>query len=73
LRFCAERTDKEPICRELGITHFVDDKVHVVQILRHAVTHLFLFGEPGGQKFCPPGGTFVTEWNGVEAVTGEAR
>ena len=30
LRFCRERSDKQPICSELGVTHFVDDRVHIM-------------------------------------------
>jgi hypothetical protein len=37
VRFCLERQEKGTICRELGVTHFVDDHVHVMQILRHTV------------------------------------
>jgi hypothetical protein len=65
VRFCRERTEKEGICRELGITHFVDDRIHVMQILRHAVPHLYLFGERGEERSCPPWATFVTAWDEV--------
>ena len=34
LRFCLQREDKASICRELEITHFIDDRVHLMQILR---------------------------------------
>lgn len=30
VRFCRECADKQPICADLGITHFVDDRVHVM-------------------------------------------
>jgi len=68
VRFCAERQDKESICRELRITHFVDDRVHVMQILRYAVPHLYLFGEQGGERFCPPWATFVSAWGQVAGL-----
>jgi hypothetical protein len=29
-RFCRQRHEKGPICRTLGITHFVDDRVEVL-------------------------------------------
>jgi hypothetical protein len=62
VRFCLERQEKEAICRELGISHFVDDHVHVMQILRHTVPHLYFFGEQGRKRFCPPWATFVSNW-----------
>jgi hypothetical protein len=43
IRFCRERLQKRDICLEAGITHFVDDRVHVMQILQGAVKHLYLF------------------------------
>ena len=42
VRFCRERREKAPICEELGVTHFVDDKLEVLSYLE-SVTHRFLF------------------------------
>ncbi len=42
LRFCRERRDKAGICAELGITHFVDDRLEVLGYLC-SVPHLYLF------------------------------
>jgi hypothetical protein len=64
-RFCTVREEKETICRELGLNHFVDDHVHVMQILRHAVPHLYFFRERGGERFCPPWATLVSNWSEV--------
>jgi hypothetical protein len=44
LRFCLERPQKADHCRELGITHFVDDRPDVLQHLEGVVPHRFLFG-----------------------------
>ncbi len=44
LRFCRRRQDKAPICAELGITHFIDDRAEVLAHLRGVVEHRFLFG-----------------------------
>ena len=60
--FCLQREDKASICRELEISHFIDDRVHVMQILRGVVPHLCLFGEPGAKSFCPPWASFATNW-----------
>ncbi|MBK6734115.1 MAG: hypothetical protein IPG61_08495 [bacterium] len=65
VRFCPRREDKAQICRDLGITHFVDDRIHIMQILRDVVPHLYLFGDPGGAKQCPPWATFVQNWQQV--------
>ena len=65
VRFCPRREDKAQICRDLGITHFVDDRIHIMQILRNVVPHLYLFGEPGDEKQCPPWATFVQDWQQV--------
>jgi hypothetical protein len=62
VRFCLERQDKAIICQELEISHFVDDRIHIMQILREIVPNLFLFGDSGNEKFCPPWATFVSGW-----------
>ncbi|MEM7010963.1 MAG: hypothetical protein AAF585_05710 [Verrucomicrobiota bacterium] len=45
LRFCRKRPDKAPICKQLRITHFVDDRADVLQHMIGVVPNLFLFGE----------------------------
>ena len=62
VRFCLKRQEKEVICRELEISHFVDDHVHVMQILRHTVPHLYFFAAQGRERFCPPWATSVSNW-----------
>ena len=42
LRFCEQRREKDGICRELGITHFVDDSLEVLGNLT-TVGNLYLF------------------------------
>ncbi len=42
LRFCRRRADKAPICDDLGITHFVDDRLEVLGYLAR-VPHRILF------------------------------
>ncbi len=41
VRFCRERHEKAPICRQLGITHFVDDRLEVLGPMIGTVPHLF--------------------------------
>ena len=45
LRFCRTREEKGPICAELGLTHFVDDRLEVLGYLA-TVPHRYLFN-PG--------------------------
>ena len=42
VRFCKKRADKATICDELGITHFIDDRLEVLSYLK-GVQHLYLF------------------------------
>lgn len=43
VKFCRERHEKAGICRELGITHFVDDRLEVLSHLIGIVPTLYLF------------------------------
>ena len=42
VRFCRKRSDKAIIAREVGITHFIDDKLEVLSYLS-AVPHRYLY------------------------------
>ena len=63
VKFCLQREDKKAICAELNLSHFVDDRIHVMQILRATVPHLYLFGHHEDAKFCPPWARFVQSWD----------
>ena len=43
LHFCRERRDKGPICKRLGVTHFIDDRMDVL-VHMTSVRYRFLFG-----------------------------
>ncbi|WP_179855389.1 hypothetical protein [Paractinoplanes atraurantiacus] len=65
LRFCLRRPDKAIHCAELGITHFIDDKLDVHQALRGVVAHHYLFGP---QRATPPSWvTPVKDWAELSA------
>ena len=66
VRFCKERPQKALICRELGITHFVDDRVDIMQHLERCVPHRFLFGEQPRRVRIPHGVTPVVDWPTAE-------
>lgn len=45
VRFCRKRPEKALHARELGLTHFIDDRLDVLEHLRPLVPHLYWFGE----------------------------
>ena len=53
LRFCRERPQKADHCRELGITHFIDDRPDVLACLHGVVAQRFLFGPQKRLSFAP--------------------
>jgi hypothetical protein len=48
VHFCRKRADKAGVCSELGITHFVDDRLEVLSYLHH-VPHRYLF-QPSAEE-----------------------
>lgn len=42
--FCDKREKKLPIALKLGITHFIDDSLSVLEILKESIPHLYHFG-----------------------------
>ncbi len=63
LYFCKERIEKKPICIKLNITHFIDDRIHIMQILKNTVPHLFLFGDKKRHQGERKWTTLVENWN----------
>lgn len=43
LHFCRDPWDKKYICHDLGVTHFVDDKLEVLAYMEGVVAHRVLF------------------------------
>jgi hypothetical protein len=66
LHFCRERRDKGPICKRLGVTHFIDDRLDVLVHLT-TVPHRFLFG-PQKAGVTTPGVTPALTWRDVAAA-----
>lgn len=62
LRFCHKRPDKAPICRTLGINHFIDDRLDVLSPMRDDVKRLFLFGEQRASQRIPYWAEPVLNW-----------
>lgn len=64
LRFCRKRRDKADHARDLGLTHFVDDRTDVLRHLRELVPHLLLFGEQ--DRPAPAWTVPVRDWEDAE-------
>ena len=62
LRFCLRRPQKADHCRELGITHFIDDRVDVLEALSGIVPRRYLFGEQKSKRPIPAGVVHVLTW-----------
>jgi len=66
VRFCRQRGDKRGHALDLGLSHFVDDRVDVLDALRGAVPHLYLFGV---QTSPPPAWAIhVVDWPAARAA-----
>jgi hypothetical protein len=76
VRFCRERHDKAAICRELGVTHFVDDRHDVLGPLVGVVAHPFLLQsrgtDPRSAASLPPSVARVTGWSEIVAALSTA-
>jgi len=69
LRFCLERPQKAQHCRELAITHFIDDRLDVLMHLEGVVPSRFLFG-PQRKVQSSPGVTPILSWAHACAAVG---
>jgi len=65
-RFCLRRVDKAAHARELGLTHFVDDRLDVLEALRDVVAHRYLFGPQ--PRPAPDWVQHTADWPAVEAA-----
>lgn len=63
VRFCLKRPEKAVHCRELGITHFIDDRTDVLQAMVGIVPNLYLFGPQ--RSATPQGMRHVAGWADV--------
>jgi hypothetical protein len=62
VRFCLKRPEKAVHCRELQITHFIDDRTDVLEAMLGVVPNLYLFGPQADR---PPGMVHVPGWKAV--------
>jgi len=64
IRFCRERATKVDICSELGVSHFLDDQVAVLELLTGIVPNRFLFSSVASNSL-PEGILRVRDWSNV--------
>lgn len=64
VRFCLKRPEKAVHCRELGITHFIDDRADVLQPMIGTVPQLLLFG-PQRERHVSVSFRHVRDWPAV--------
>ena len=66
VHFVARRPDKHDVCARMGITHFIDDRLEVLQHL-DTVEHRYLFtgalGEHDQPPHVPSWATLVDSWD----------
>jgi len=65
LHFCRKRPDKAPICKRLGVSHFIDDRMEVLTHLT-SVRHRILFG-PQEEGMKAKGVVRALTWSDVAA------
>lgn len=70
LRFCLERPQKAHHCKQLRITHFIDDRQDVLRCMDGVVEHRFLFG-PQKTLGTPRGMVVVPAWNNARHLIGK--
>lgn len=63
IRFCLKRPEKREHCLAIGATHFIDDRLDVLQHLVGAVPHLYWFGHQRGTAEVPSWAQPVRDWN----------
>jgi hypothetical protein len=62
LRFCLRRPEKAGHCKQLLITHFIDDRLDVLKHLRGLTEQLYLFGEQPKLDRIPDWVVHVVDW-----------
>ena len=72
VHFCLKREEKAPICKELGVTHFIDDRLEVLSHMVGIVPNLYLLGPSEGdlRKFRQylPKVTVVQSWDQIQEM-----
>ena len=67
LRFCLQRPQKADHCRQLRITHFIDDRTDVLHHLQDIVPNRYLFG-PQRKPVTVEGLVLLPAWKDAAAL-----
>ena len=78
VHFVRERSEKAEVCVKLGITHFVDDRLSVLNVMPEVpFRYLFTGGLSAAQKAgridVPPGIVAVDDWPSLHRILTEGR
>jgi hypothetical protein len=71
VRFVRKRADKAPVCRELGVTHMIDDRLGVHRAIYTIVPNRYLFGPQEGHV--PDWVVHTPTWASVADAIATAR
>lgn len=62
LVFCLERPQKAEYCREFSLTHFIDDRLDVLNYVSSEANQCFLFGQQKGDVKIPSWVQWGSNW-----------
>lgn len=65
--FCQERNEKGPICKTLGVTHFIDDRAEVMFNMSPEITKFIINPHSEDEdKFNLINTTWIKDWSEIE-------
>src|SRR4051812_39117520 len=68
VRFCLKRPEKRDHCAAIGATHFVDDRLDVLEHLEGLVPRLYWFGHQADALNPPPWAQPVRDWSQARSL-----
>jgi hypothetical protein len=68
IRFCLKRPEKRGHCADIGATHFIDDRLDVLENLTGLVPRLYWFGYQKGTVVAPEWAQPVRDWSATRSL-----
>jgi hypothetical protein len=68
VRFCLKRPEKRDHCAAISATHFVDDRLDVLEHLAGLVPRLYWFGHQAGTPSVPEWAQPVRDWSAARSL-----
>jgi hypothetical protein len=68
VRFCLKRPEKRDHCAAISATHFVDDRLDVLDHLAGLVPRLYWFGHQAGTPSVPEWAQPVRDWSAARSL-----